>query len=353
MADKRIDELEEALTITSNDLFVLEQANTAKKLTGQTMTTFLTALADGHGGISTIEKTASTGENPVIDTYTITFADASTTTFNVTNGVKGNTGATGPQGPKGDNATITSTSVQYQAWGSGVSYPTGTWVDNVPAVGQGNYLWTRTIVNYLDGAQTVSYSVSRMGIDGTGAVSTVNDVQPDGSGNVQLTASDVGALPSSYQAPVTSVNGQTGDVVVSSGVTSVNTKTGTVVLDPSDLGEGDYVESYGETNDWHWVKWHSGRCVMRKQYNLSISVSGSSSAGSLYYSNYISKGLPFAVVDWETSAVLHITSRGFYGWPVNVAFTSSTTIEWSMMRGTAWNGQTLNAIYIYIEGMWK
>ena len=254
MADKRIDELEEALTITSNDLFVLEQASTAKKLTGQTMTTFLTALADGHGGIQTIEKTSSTGTNPVIDTYTVTFADTSTTTFNVTNGVKGDRGATGPQGPKGDNATITSTSVQYQAWSSGVSYPTGTWVDNVPAVGQGEYLWTRTIVNYLDGAQTVSYSVSRMGVDGSGAVSTVNSVLPDGSGNVQLTASDVGALPASYQAPVTSVNGQTGDVVVSAGVTSVNTKTGAVVLAASDVGAKPLFKMSAELSSSGWYR---------------------------------------------------------------------------------------------------
>ena len=60
MADKRIDELEEATSITGTDLFVLEQANTAKKLTGQTMTNFLLALANGHGGISTIAKTSST-----------------------------------------------------------------------------------------------------------------------------------------------------------------------------------------------------------------------------------------------------------------------------------------------------
>ena len=40
MADKRIDELEEATSITGTDLFVLEQANTAKKLTGQTQTEY-------------------------------------------------------------------------------------------------------------------------------------------------------------------------------------------------------------------------------------------------------------------------------------------------------------------------
>ena len=214
MADKRIDELEEATSITGTDLFVLEQANAAKKLTGQTMTNFLLTLANGHGGISTIAKTSSTGTNPVVDTYTITFADNTTTTFQVTNGVKGDQGPRGYTGNPGADITITSTSVQYQEWTSGTSYPTGTWLDNPPSVAQGNFLWTRTIVNYSDGWQTVAYSVARNGVDGSGAVSTVCSVSPDGSGNVALTASDVNALPDSYQPPVTSVNNQTGAVVL-------------------------------------------------------------------------------------------------------------------------------------------
>ena len=214
MADKRIDELEEATSITGTDLFVLEQANTAKKLTGQTMTNFLLALANGHGGISTIAKTSSTGTNPVVDTYTITFADNTTTTFQVTNGVKGDQGPRGYTGNPGADITITSTSVQYQEWTSGTSYPTGTWLDNPPSVAQGNFLWTRTIVNYSDGGQTVAYSVARNGVDGSGAVSTVCGVSPDGSGNVALTAANVGALPDSYQPPVTSVNNKTGTVVL-------------------------------------------------------------------------------------------------------------------------------------------
>lgn len=68
----------------------------------------------------------------------------------------------------------------------------------------------------------------------SGAVSSVNGK----TGAVVLTASDVGALPSSYQAPVTSVNGMTGDVIVSGGgaVDSVNGKTGEVVLTAADVG---------------------------------------------------------------------------------------------------------------------
>lgn len=47
----------------------------------------------------------------------------------------------------------------------------------------------------------------------SGAVSSVNGK----TGAVVLDAEDVGALPSSYQAPVTSVNGQTGAVTIQTG----------------------------------------------------------------------------------------------------------------------------------------
>ena len=313
MADKRIDELEAAASVTENDLFVLEQAGVAKKLNSFILEQWLLALAQGHGGITSIAKTSSTGTNPVVDTYTITFSDASTTTFDVTNGVKGDTGdqtyvyikysnrepiadsdltdtpsawmgicsttastapttygsyswyeikgantyikysnrepiadsdltdtpsawmgvcvttATtapttygsyswyeikGAKGDPGNEITLASTSVMYQAWTSGTQYPTGTWLANPPAVTPGNYLWTRTIVNYSDGGQTVSYSSARWGMDGSGAVASVNSQLPDQDGNVTLTANDVGALPDSYLPPVTSVNNQTGTVVI-------------------------------------------------------------------------------------------------------------------------------------------
>lgn len=58
--------------------------------------------------ISKIEKTATSGTDPVIDTYTISLSDGNITTFTVTNGKKGDkgdkgdTGAQGPQGLQGE-----------------------------------------------------------------------------------------------------------------------------------------------------------------------------------------------------------------------------------------------------------
>lgn len=273
MADKAISELVAAEQIKSTDMFVLEQDGTAKRLQGQTLLNWLTAAADGHGGISNIAKTGTDG---LVDTYTITLADTTTKTFTVTNGngltafeklstvglvdtyrftrsddtyftfavangAKGDTGeashvwikyasqqptasshsmgdlpdawmgvysgtaAEAPddwqqytwyqiKGEKGDTgaaATVTGTTVEYMISDSGTIVPSGSWSTTIPTVPQGKYLWTRVTTTFNTGSPAVSYSVTRMGIDGTGSVSTVNDKSPDESGNVALTAADI------------------------------------------------------------------------------------------------------------------------------------------------------------------
>lgn len=242
MADKAIGSLVQTTTLGLNDLLVLEQNNTAKSISGQNLINLLAAALDGHGGISSIAKTSSSGTNPKIDTYTITFADESTAAFTVTNGLKGDKGdqtqvyiryasrqpiadsdltttpdkwigiyvgtaSTAPtaygsytwyqykgeKGDTGDPAELDSAVIEYQASASGTEIPSGTWSTTVPAVAQGQYLWTRTTLTFNSGSPIVSYSVSRIGIDGsgTGTVTSVNEVQPDANGNVELDASDI------------------------------------------------------------------------------------------------------------------------------------------------------------------
>ena len=273
MADKAISELVAAEQIKSTDMFVLEQDGTAKRLQGQTLLNWLTAAADGHGGISNIAKTGTDG---LVDTYTITLADTTTKTFTVTNGngltafeklstvglvdtyrftrsdgtyfafavangAKGDTGdashvwikyasqqptanshsigdnpddwmgiysgtaETAPtdwqayswyqiKGAKGDTgapATVTGVTVEYIVSDSGTIVPSGSWSTTIPSVPQGKYLWTRSTTNFNTGNPAVSYSVTRMGIDGSGSVSSVNDKSPSDSGNVTLTAGDI------------------------------------------------------------------------------------------------------------------------------------------------------------------
>lgn len=242
MADKSIFELTLQTTFASNDRLVVgNYANSdAEAITGQTLVNLLATSLDGHGGIQSIVKTSSTGTDPVIDTYTITMADTSTTTITVTNGLKGDQGlqtfvyfrwahvqpsswsdttsqpdewmgvyagtattppttvsayswvrVRGDTGETGEAASITSQTVTYMESTSGTIVPSGSWSANVPSVTPGNFLWTRTQLTFNDGSTVTSYSVSRYGIDGTGAVSSVNGQSPDGNGNVALTATNV------------------------------------------------------------------------------------------------------------------------------------------------------------------
>lgn len=83
-------------------------------------------------------------------------------------------GKQGPQGVKGQDGTsikITSKSVTYQTSTSGTTAPTGTWVTTVPTVNNGQYLWTKTTVQYSDGNKTEAYSVSYKGTNGTNGTS--------------------------------------------------------------------------------------------------------------------------------------------------------------------------------------
>lgn len=75
-------------------------------------------------------------------------------------------GTNGINGTNGTSVTVTSTSVTYQTSTSGTTPPTSTWSTTVPNVPNGQYLWTKTVVNYSDGKFTESYSVSYKGTNG-------------------------------------------------------------------------------------------------------------------------------------------------------------------------------------------
>lgn len=293
MADKSIDQLNEAERIYATDLFVLQQSGAAKKLTGQILLNWLTAAADGHGGISSVDKVgtsglvdtyritladkttydfavtngrgikswAKTGTSGLVDTYKMTLDDGTAITYTVTNGAKGDKGDNtytwvkyasqepteashsmgdipddwrgeyngplaeaptdwkqykwfkhkGEKGDTGNPATLVTKSVTYQVSDSGTIIPSGSWGSSIPVVSQGKYLWTKTELQFNTGGPIVSYSVARMGIDGSGSVSSVAGVAPDPTGNVTLTAADVNALPTTggdITGPI-NMNGQT------------------------------------------------------------------------------------------------------------------------------------------------
>lgn len=226
------------------------------RITMADTTTFDFDVNNGRG-INTIKKTGTIG---LVDTYTINFNDATSSTFEVANGAKGDKGdnqyvwikyasqkptasshsfgdvadnwigiysgasATAPtdwtqyewfqiKGEKGDTgepATLNSFTVEYHVSDSGTIIPSGAWSSSVPVVAQGKYLWTRTTQRFNTGSPVVSYSVSRMGLDGSGSVSSVADISPDENGNVPLTAEHIGALPNTGgdMAGAINMNGQ-------------------------------------------------------------------------------------------------------------------------------------------------
>lgn len=227
------------------------------RITLSDTTTFDFVVTNGKS-IESISKANTSG---LVDTYLITFNDSTNSTFTVTNGEKGDKGDTayiwikyasqeptessnsfgdvpdewigvyfgfsstapidwrqyewyrikGEKGDTGDAATLLSSAVEYQVSDSGAIIPSGAWSTSIPVVAQGKYLWTRTSNTYNTGSPVVAYSVSRFGIDGTGSVSSVNNQSPDANGNVELTAEDVGAMPTTggaFTGPV-SMNGQT------------------------------------------------------------------------------------------------------------------------------------------------
>lgn len=78
---------------------------------------------------------------------------------------------TGVYGDPGTSVTVSSTSVTYQKGTSGTEKPTGTWGTSIPTVGENEFLWTKTVVNYSDGKSTEAYSVSRNAKNGTNGTS--------------------------------------------------------------------------------------------------------------------------------------------------------------------------------------
>ena len=235
MADRQISDLVAASAVQVADLFVLEQDGTAKKLTGQILENWLLSFADGHGGIQSITWTTSgTAGDGQYHYATIHYADATTSTFTIQDGYKGDTGAawymhikysheeptrdsdmgdiadewmgiysgTSATAPtsytaytwykiKGDIGTpsqLNSTVVEYQGGSTGTVVPSGAWSENVPIVSQGNWLWTRTTLNFNSGSPVVIYTASRQGQDGEGAAGSAVPLADSTSGAVGTSA---------------------------------------------------------------------------------------------------------------------------------------------------------------------
>ncbi len=124
--------------------------------------------------------TATIGTNGV---YRVTAmsADTATVVFKATYGGAERTKqlsiAKSKAGQKGEAGNgIKSTKTQYQRSADGQTPPTGTWLDEIPVVPPGEFLWTRVTQTFDDNTASVSYSVSKMGEDGEKGLNNDNMV---------------------------------------------------------------------------------------------------------------------------------------------------------------------------------
>ena len=81
--------------------------------------------------------------------------------------VIGTYGEKGKDGSNGTSVTIASKIVEYALSTNGASAPTTGWDDEIPAVTNGKYLWTKTTVVYNTGEKTEALSVGYIGTNGT------------------------------------------------------------------------------------------------------------------------------------------------------------------------------------------
>lgn len=119
-------------------------------------------VTTGTSGWTTTVQETSASKRYLWNYEKITYTDSSTATVGPRI-----IGTQGVDGSDGTSVTISSTSVTYQAGSSGTTVPTGNWTTSVPSVSAGQYLWTKTVVDYSDGKSTTSYSVGRMGQNGS------------------------------------------------------------------------------------------------------------------------------------------------------------------------------------------
>ena len=174
--------------------------------------------------------------------------DQKTTMYSVAR--MGTNGTNGTNGNAGNG--VSSTVITYQASTSGTTAPTGTWSSSIPSVPAGQYLWTRTVINYTSGSPSTIYSVGmigKTGADGKDAYtillgneshafagstaaalagSTPCSVMAyKGATQVAATLGTISGLPTGMTASVAS-NGTMAPVITFTVTTSMNTASGTV-----------------------------------------------------------------------------------------------------------------------------
>lgn len=286
-------------------------------------------------------------------------------------------------GLDGTNVTITSTSITYQEGTSGTVKPTGTWKTNVQSVAQGNFLWTKTVVNYSDGSSTESYSVARQGSNGINGTSptvsnTVVEYQqstngktvPTGTWNTTpptaiaeqfmwtrttITYSD-SATAISYSVSRNGTNGtsisiSSTSVTYQKGTSGTVKPTGTWETNVQPVGEGEYL----------WTKTVVTYSDSSKTESYSVSrnavngTNGTSPTVTSTVTEYVqsNNGTTTPTSGWNTSPPSTVTAGWFMWTRVTVTYSdNATSISYTVSKnGTNGNnGINTATVYLYKKG---
>jgi hypothetical protein len=154
-------------------VFLYQRAASASSITKPTGTltyTFATGALTGQLGSWKQSIPASNG-NPCFviqataigtgETDTISPSEWSSITELVSDGKNGTDGKDGEAG-----IGIKTTTIEYAVSDNGVQFPQSGWQEDIPEVAQGKFLWTRTTIEYTNNTSSVSYSVSKNGVNG-------------------------------------------------------------------------------------------------------------------------------------------------------------------------------------------
>lgn len=154
-------------------VFLYQRATSASSITKPTGTltyTFATGTLSGQIGGWKQSIPASDG-NPCFviqataigtgETDTISPSEWSSITELVSDGKNGTDGKDGEAG-----IGIKTTTIEYSVSDNGVQFPQSGWQADIPEVAQGKFLWTRTTIEYTNNTSSVSYSVSKNGVNG-------------------------------------------------------------------------------------------------------------------------------------------------------------------------------------------
>lgn len=216
-------------------------------------------------GISSVSLTGQSGTNPVVDEYTITYTDGTTTTFTVTNGRKGDTGATGATGATGNGiSSVAKTSTSGLTDTYTISFTDGTSTTFNVVNGNGIASITKTATVGLVDTYTITFtdgSTSTFTVtNGNDAKQYLKSVLPTDTAQGSIASFEDGTdvLPAKSVSvaiePVQDLNGQSAPYPAGGGKNQFDAEATSNLRDFSRSGE-TFTNTYTDTRAT--IKWNA------------------------------------------------------------------------------------------------